>query len=105
MTRGTHLVDDSHGIGAYGATGRGTEDYCNQQADIIVVDTHRPHLTPMYNPVSHLVYAARGSDVTTAIINGRPVHEGETVAGAKVVRISGRAVELEIDGRRATVGM
>ncbi len=40
-----------------------------------------------------------------AIINGRPVREGETVAGAKVIRISGRAVELEIDGRRATVGM
>ncbi len=24
----------------------------------------------MYNPVSHMVYAARGSDVTTVIING-----------------------------------
>ena len=30
------VVDDSHGIGAYGATGRGTEDYCSQQADITV---------------------------------------------------------------------
>jgi len=47
----------------------------------------------------------KGPGGGVAIINGRPVHEGETVAGAKVVRISGRAVELEIDGRRATVGM
>lgn len=30
------VVDDSHGFGAYGATGRGTEDYCSQQADITV---------------------------------------------------------------------
>ena len=27
----------------------------------------------MYNPVSHLVYAAKGSDVSTSIINGTVV--------------------------------
>ena len=30
------VVDDSHGIGAYGATGRGTEEFCGAQADITV---------------------------------------------------------------------
>lgn len=44
-----------------------------KKADIIVVDTDRPHLTPMYNPFSHLVYAAKGNDVTHSIINGRLV--------------------------------
>jgi 5-methylthioadenosine/S-adenosylhomocysteine deaminase len=44
-----------------------------KKADVVVVDTHKPHLTPMYNPYSHLVYAARGSDVTHAVINGRVV--------------------------------
>jgi 5-methylthioadenosine/S-adenosylhomocysteine deaminase len=44
-------------------------------ADIIVIDTQKPHLTPMYNPISHLVYAARSGDVTTSIINGTPVME------------------------------
>jgi 5-methylthioadenosine/S-adenosylhomocysteine deaminase len=44
-------------------------------ADLIVIDTTRPHLTPMYNPVSHLVYAVRGSDVGTVVINGRVVME------------------------------
>jgi 5-methylthioadenosine/S-adenosylhomocysteine deaminase len=47
----------------------------NKNADLIVIDTHKPHLTPLYNPTSHLVYAARGSDVTTSIINGRIVME------------------------------
>jgi 5-methylthioadenosine/S-adenosylhomocysteine deaminase len=41
-----------------------------KKADLIIVDTAKPHLTPMYNPVSHMVYAARGSDVTTVIIDG-----------------------------------
>ncbi len=30
------VVDDSHGIGAYGDSGRGTPDYCNASPDIIV---------------------------------------------------------------------
>lgn len=30
------VVDDSHGIGAYGRTGRGTEEHCGTPADIMV---------------------------------------------------------------------
>jgi 5-methylthioadenosine/S-adenosylhomocysteine deaminase len=44
-----------------------------KKADIIIVDMDKPHLTPMYNPYSHVVYAARGNDVTHTIINGRMV--------------------------------
>jgi 5-methylthioadenosine/S-adenosylhomocysteine deaminase len=44
-------------------------------ADLIVIDTRKPHLTPMYNPVSHLIYAVRGSDVSASIINGKVVME------------------------------
>jgi len=39
-------------------------------ADLIMIDLKKPHLTPLYNPVSHLVYAARGTDVCTTIVNG-----------------------------------
>jgi 5-methylthioadenosine/S-adenosylhomocysteine deaminase len=46
-----------------------------KKADIIIVDTNKPHLTPLYDPISHLVYAARGSDVCHSIINGRLVME------------------------------
>jgi 5-methylthioadenosine/S-adenosylhomocysteine deaminase len=46
-----------------------------KKADVIVIDTRKPHLTPMYNPISHVVYAARGSDVSTSIINGRVMME------------------------------
>jgi glycine C-acetyltransferase len=30
------LVDDSHGVGAFGETGRGVEEYCSARADILV---------------------------------------------------------------------
>ncbi len=44
-------------------------------ADIIIMDMNQPHLTPLYNPYSQLVYAARGADVKTSIINGKIVME------------------------------
>ncbi len=46
-----------------------------KKADIIIVDTNKPHLTPMYNPYSHIVYSARGNDVSHSIINGQLVME------------------------------
>ena len=46
-----------------------------KQADIIILDMNQPHLTPLYNPYSQIVYAARGGDVKTSIIDGKPVME------------------------------
>jgi len=46
-----------------------------KKADIIILDTHKPHLIPLFNPFSHIVYAARGNDVSHTIINGRIVME------------------------------
>src|SRR6516164_10144187 len=42
-----------------------------KKADVIVVDRDRPHLVPGPDPFSTIVYAARGSDVRTTIVDGR----------------------------------
>jgi 5-methylthioadenosine/S-adenosylhomocysteine deaminase len=42
-----------------------------KRADMILVDVSGARHTPMYDPVSHLVYVARGDDVRTTIVNGR----------------------------------
>jgi len=42
-----------------------------KRADLILVDVSGARQTPMYDPVSHLVYVARGDDVRTTIVNGR----------------------------------
>ncbi|MEM3506424.1 MAG: amidohydrolase [Candidatus Bathyarchaeia archaeon] len=44
-----------------------------KKADIIMIDLKKPHLTPCFNPISNLVYAAQGSDVDTVIIDGKVV--------------------------------
>ncbi|NLX50552.1 MAG: amidohydrolase [Deltaproteobacteria bacterium] len=46
-----------------------------KKADIIRLGLDKPHLTPLYNEYSHLVYAAGGADVDTVVINGRVVME------------------------------
>ena len=45
-----------------------------KKADIVIISTDTPHMTPMYNPYSQLVYAATGADVRDVIINGRVVY-------------------------------
>jgi 5-methylthioadenosine/S-adenosylhomocysteine deaminase len=46
-----------------------------KKADVIVLELNRPHLQPMYNPVSHLVYSATGADVRDVIIDGKLIME------------------------------
>ncbi len=48
-------------------------------ADIIIIDIRKPHLTPIYSPVSHLVYAAKGSDVTDVLIAGKHVVQNRQI--------------------------
>jgi 5-methylthioadenosine/S-adenosylhomocysteine deaminase len=38
---------------------------------MITINLDEAHLTPIYDPYSHLVYAANGSDVNDVIVNGR----------------------------------
>jgi 5-methylthioadenosine/S-adenosylhomocysteine deaminase len=67
-----------------------------KKADIIVIDTHKPHLTPMYNAISHLVYAARGNDVSHSIINGQLVMEDRKLLTLDIAEIITRAREISI---------
>jgi len=59
------------GASAIGMADRIGSIEVGKQADLIVMNTRQPHLTPMYSPVSHAVYAARGSDVTDVMVAGR----------------------------------
>jgi 5-methylthioadenosine/S-adenosylhomocysteine deaminase len=42
-----------------------------KRADLIALDLDAAHLVPMYDIDSHLVYAAKASDVTDTIVDGR----------------------------------
>ncbi|MGE0813940.1 MAG: amidohydrolase [Vicinamibacterales bacterium] len=42
-----------------------------KKADLIVVRMDHARQTPMYDPISHLVYTTRGDDVEATIVNGK----------------------------------
>ncbi|MBM7867054.1 amidohydrolase family protein [Heliobacterium gestii] len=49
-----------------------------KRADIVIVNMDQPHLCPDFDPVAHLVYSARGSDVETVLVDGKIlVQEGK----------------------------
>ena len=61
-----------------------------KRADVIVVGMTAARQTPMYNPVSHLVYSSRGDDVRTTIVNGKVL-----MRDRKVTTLDERAVLAE----------
>lgn len=66
-------------------------------ADLIVLEFNAPHLTPCRNPLSHLVYAAGGSDVIHTVVGGRVLMENRQLTTLDFKEISARVEEC---GRR-----
>jgi 5-methylthioadenosine/S-adenosylhomocysteine deaminase len=50
-----------------------------KRADVLIVSMASARQTPLYDPVSHLVYATRGDDVETTIVHGKVLMENRTV--------------------------
>jgi len=46
-----------------------------KRADFVSLDLKKPHLMPIYNVCSHIVYAAMASDISDVMVNGRFVVE------------------------------
>ncbi|MCF8055875.1 MAG: amidohydrolase [Desulfocapsa sp.] len=65
-----------------------------KKADMIVLDMNQPHLTPLYNIPSQLVYAARGADVLHSVINGKVVMEGRVLQSLDEDRILAQMREI-----------
>jgi 5-methylthioadenosine/S-adenosylhomocysteine deaminase len=64
-----------------------------KRADLIIVSMAGARQTPMYDPVSHLVYVARGDDVRTTIVNGKILMKDRqmlTLNEAEVIREANR---------------
>ena len=50
-------------------------------ADVIVIDLQKPHLQPVHNVVSNLVYCGKAADVETVVVGGRIVVENRRIEG------------------------
>ncbi|WP_417911514.1 amidohydrolase [Candidatus Electronema sp. TJ] len=69
-----------------------------KKADLILLDLRQPHLCPLHNPVSQLVYAAKGSDVLHSVINGRVV-----MRDRRLTTLDENAILAEMERIGATV--
>ena len=47
-----------------------------KKADIVIVNVHKIHTTPLHDPISTLVYSSSGTDVDTVIVDGEVLVEG-----------------------------
>jgi len=50
-----------------------------KQADIVLIELNEPHLVPIYNIYSHLVYSAKSSDISCLVVNGKVLMEQKKV--------------------------
>jgi 5-methylthioadenosine/S-adenosylhomocysteine deaminase len=62
-------------------------------ADIVIADMNKPHLLPIYDIYSHIVYSLNAADIDTVIINGKVVLEDRRLTTADESGIMARAVE------------
>lgn len=59
-----------------------------KKADLIIIDINQPHLMPLYNVFSQIVYAVKGSDVDTVIIDGNIVMLNRKIQNVDMIDIA-----------------
>jgi 5-methylthioadenosine/S-adenosylhomocysteine deaminase len=72
-----------------------------KKADVIVVRMNRARQTPVYDPVSHVVYVTRGDDVDTTIVNGRILMRNRVVRTLDAVSVIAEATKAAAAVRAA----
>lgn len=95
-TNDTFAMATKNGADALGINAGILEE--GKLADIILVDTLVPHMTPVRNALSNIIYSSLGSDVDTVICNGKVLLENKelkTINEQEIIReVNERAFEL-----------
>lgn len=83
----------------YGARTLGLDDKIGKLepgmlADIVILDFNKPHLTPCYDPISHIVYSARGSDVRDVMVHGQWLMRNREFTTIDMGEVKARAKEI-----------
>ena len=72
-----------------------------KRADLITVSMSSARQTPMFDPLSHLVYATRGDDVRTTIVNGKIVMRDRKVETLNEADVLSEAEKFAAEVRAA----
>jgi 5-methylthioadenosine/S-adenosylhomocysteine deaminase len=65
-----------------------------KEADLICLSTDGPHATPSYDPYSHLVCAARSSDVRHVLVRGRVLVRDRRLVTLDLERVRAEALAI-----------
>ncbi len=98
------IVDDSHGVGAFGQTGRGTEEYCGARADVLIGTLGKALGVNGGYVVSSPAVIAYLREQAPFYVYSNPISPGEAAAAGKALDIldSPRGLELLKKLRRLT---
>ena len=72
-----------------------------KRADVITVSMAAARQTPMYDPLSHLVYVTRGDDVQMTVVNGRVLMRDRKVMVLDRAAVIAEAQAMAADVRQA----
>jgi 5-methylthioadenosine/S-adenosylhomocysteine deaminase len=82
------------GAEALGLSGKIGAIKVGLQADLIQVKLKEPHLLPLYDVISHLVYASDAQDVDTVIVSGKVLMEKRQMLTVDPERIRREAISI-----------
>ena len=75
-----------------------------KRADVITVSMDGARQTPMFDPISHLVYVSRGDDVRNTVVGGRVLMQNRRVQTLNATQVIADANALAANVR-AAVGL
>ncbi|MDM8517714.1 amidohydrolase [Desulfobacterales bacterium HSG16] len=65
-----------------------------KDADLIIIDTNAAHMTPLYTPVSHLVYSGAGAVVRDVMVAGRMIVENRKITTFDIDEVMDRTASI-----------
>lgn len=90
----------------YGADALGLGSLCGsleagKAADIVLADLRKPHLMPLYDVYSQVVYSMNAADIDTVLVGGQVVLEQRRLTTADEAEIMAKAGQWSSDIKRA----
>jgi len=64
-------------------------------ADLVVISLNTPHMNPVFDPYSHLVYVAKASDVKATMVNGKFIYENGEYKTLDIEKVRKDIKEIE----------
>jgi len=82
----------------HGAEALGLGNICGslepgKAADIVLADLKKPHLTPLYDMYSHIVYSMNAADIDTVLVGGKVLMEQRNLLAVDEAEIVAKAVQ------------